>query len=108
MFSIYSLSPAPWGDSYRLVEMFDTEDDAKEVLASLEKVNILFNCYKIVQEDHVQTNKQLQLENKQLRNTLVNTRLSNSQGWRDLQIENTKQKERIEKLEAEREKTDVR
>jgi len=66
MYSIYSLCPAPWGDQYRFVESFDTVDDAKEVLASLEKVNISFNCYKIVEEESVQTNKQLRAENKKL------------------------------------------
>lgn len=66
MWSIYSVCPAPWGDAYRFVEGFDTEDDAKAVLASLEKVNILFNCYKIVEEEYVQTNKRLRAENKRL------------------------------------------
>lgn len=64
MFSIYNVQPAPWGDSYRLVETLDTEDDAKEVLASLEKVNISFNCYEIVEENYVQTNRQLRAEVK--------------------------------------------
>jgi len=49
MYSIYSLTPAPWGDAYRLVETFDTKEDAEKVLATLESVNILFNCYKIVE-----------------------------------------------------------
>lgn len=71
MYSIYSLCPAPWGDSYRLVEMFDTEDDAKEILASLEKVNISFHCYRIVEEDCIQTNEQLRAENKRLLGDLV-------------------------------------
>ena len=66
MYTIYSLCPAPWGTSYRFVETFDTEDDAKEVLASLEKVNISFNSYKIVKEEYVQTNKRLRAENKRL------------------------------------------
>ena len=48
MFAIYSLSPAPWGDQYRLVETFDTEEDAKSVLETLEKVNTNFSTYKIV------------------------------------------------------------
>lgn len=67
MYSIYNIVPAPWGDSYRFVEMFDTEEDAEEVLAALEKVNILFNLYKIVEEDNNQTNKTLQAEIKRLR-----------------------------------------
>lgn len=67
MFSIYSLCPAPWGTSYRFVESFDTKDDAKEVLAILEKVNISFNCYRIVEEDYVGTNKQLRSEVKELK-----------------------------------------
>jgi hypothetical protein len=47
-YQIYSLSPAPWGDDYRLVETFDTKEDAESVLKALEEVNILLNCYKIV------------------------------------------------------------
>lgn len=48
MWSIYKINPAPWGDDYRLVESFDTEEDAQEVLDCLESVNILFNTYKII------------------------------------------------------------
>jgi len=66
MFSIYSLTPAPWGDDYRFVEAFDTEEDAKEVLAALEKVTILFNYYKIIKDEHAQIFKQLRAENKRL------------------------------------------
>ena len=66
MWSIYSLCPAPWGDQYRFVEAFDIEDDAKEVLVALEKVNILFHCYKIVEEENIQTNKRLRTENRRL------------------------------------------
>lgn len=47
-YSIYSLDPGDNGeDEYRLVEMFDNEDDAKYVLAALEKVNFAFNVYRI-------------------------------------------------------------
>lgn len=66
MWSIYSLCPAPWGDRYRFVETFDTEEDAIEVLAALKKANILFHCYKIVKEDYIQTNKVLRAENRRL------------------------------------------
>jgi len=48
MISIYSLTPAPWGDDYRLVESFETWEQVTEVLKSLEKVNISFNLYKLV------------------------------------------------------------
>ena len=48
MISIYTLTPAPWGDDYRLVESFDTWEQAVEVLKALEKVNISFNLYKLV------------------------------------------------------------
>jgi hypothetical protein len=48
MISIYSLTPAPWGDQYRLVESFETWEQATEVLKALEKVNISFNLYKLV------------------------------------------------------------
>ncbi len=47
--AIYSLSPiSNHKDHYRLVEYFDTERDAKLVLAFLEFVNINFNCYKLL------------------------------------------------------------
>ncbi len=62
MFSIYSLCPAPWGDRYRLVEMFDTEEDAKLIWNALQKVNILFHYYKIVEEHPGETNKVLRAE----------------------------------------------
>lgn len=48
-YAIYSLTPAPWGDNYRLVEIFDTKRDAEDVLKSLEKVNIFYKVYKIVE-----------------------------------------------------------
>lgn len=48
---IYSLTPAPLGKDYhRLVECFDNKKDAESVLSILEKVNVLFHCYKIVKE----------------------------------------------------------
>lgn len=48
MFAIYSLTPAPWGDDYRLIEMFEKREDAEAVLAALERVNILCHDYRIV------------------------------------------------------------
>ena len=51
MISIYSLTPAPWGDDYRLVESFENWEDATTVLKSLELVNINFNVYKMVDMD---------------------------------------------------------
>lgn len=48
MFAIYSLTPAPWGDSYRFVEGFDWKDDAEKVMYCLNSVNISFNLYVIV------------------------------------------------------------
>ena len=48
---IYSLSPAPnKKDHYRLIEIFERKEDAEIVLSALEKVNVLFHCYKIVEE----------------------------------------------------------
>jgi len=73
MYSIYSLGPAPWGTDYRFVEAFDTEEDAKEVLAVLEKVNILFNCYEIIEQDYIQINKQLRAENKKMKDFIEKT-----------------------------------
>lgn len=48
MVAIYELTPAPWGDDYRLVAQFDTKEDAEKVLASLESVNVNFSVYKII------------------------------------------------------------
>jgi hypothetical protein len=48
MFAIHSITPAPWGDAYRLVETFETKEQAEIVLKALESVNISFNCYQIV------------------------------------------------------------
>jgi hypothetical protein len=51
IWSIYSLSPAPWGDNYRFVESFDTQEDAEKVVKCLESVNVLMNCYRLVEEE---------------------------------------------------------
>ena len=67
MWSIYSLCPAPWGDQYRFVEAFDIEEDAKEVLVALEKVNILSHCYKLVEEVGVYANIKMRRENVTLK-----------------------------------------
>jgi hypothetical protein len=50
MFAIFSLTPLPGKrDDYRFVELFETKKDAEFVLRALEKVNIDFNLYKIVE-----------------------------------------------------------
>ena len=48
--TIYELDPSATeeGDEYRMVQMFDREEDALKVLEVLESVNDLFHCYKIV------------------------------------------------------------
>jgi len=51
MIAIYSLTPAPWGDDYRLVESFDNWEDATTVLKALESVNISWNVYKLINID---------------------------------------------------------
>jgi hypothetical protein len=52
LYYIYSLDPNPNGtDDYRLVEAFESREDAEYVLLALEKVNILFHCYQIIEED---------------------------------------------------------
>jgi hypothetical protein len=49
MFSIYELTPAPWGDHYRYVQGFERREEAEEVLKVLEKVTAYnFNLYRIV------------------------------------------------------------
>lgn len=47
-YSIHELTPAPWGDDYRLVGFFNTKEDAEIVLKALESVNIDFSVYKII------------------------------------------------------------
>lgn len=47
-YSIYSLDPDENGDEeYRLVEMFESEEDANYVLSALEKVNVMSNTYRL-------------------------------------------------------------
>ena len=49
IYVIYELTPAPWGDDYRYVQAFDRKEDAEYVLKALEKVNIDFSLYKIIE-----------------------------------------------------------
>ncbi|NCB03817.1 MAG: hypothetical protein EOM67_16920 [Spirochaetia bacterium] len=52
MYYIYSIDPAPDGsEDKRLVEGFETLDDAQLVLNALEQVNILFHCYRIEKDE---------------------------------------------------------
>lgn len=48
-YRIFSLTPAPWGSHYRFVESFDTKEYAELVLEALNDVNVLMNCYKIIE-----------------------------------------------------------
>ena len=48
-YAIYSISPAPWGDNYRLVESFETIEDTIRIREALEEVNINCNTYKIIE-----------------------------------------------------------
>lgn len=48
LFVIYELTPAPWGDAYRLIKGFDRKEDADFILEALQKVNIDFSFYKII------------------------------------------------------------
>ncbi len=75
MFGIYSVDPAPWGEDYRLVEMFDDIEHAKRVLQTLEKVNISFNFYKIIEwpEERERNDKEKNNKNCQ-RNQTTRTR----------------------------------
>lgn len=50
-YTIYELTPAPWGDDYRVVKVFDRVEDAEAVLEALEKVNIDFSYYKIIRRE---------------------------------------------------------
>ena len=50
-YTVYSLTPTPKKKDFcRLVEMFERKEDAELVLTALEKVNVSFNYYKIVEE----------------------------------------------------------
>ncbi len=49
---IYKVTPAPWGDDYRLIETFDSVEDALSVLISLEAVNVNFNLYRVIKWDN--------------------------------------------------------
>jgi hypothetical protein len=48
LWCIHELTPAPYGDHYRLVESFDDRIAAEKVLSVLESVNFGFKYYKIV------------------------------------------------------------
>lgn len=48
-FAVYEIESAPWGDDYRLVEMFDTREAAEHVLEALNKVHGDFSLYDIVE-----------------------------------------------------------
>ena len=51
-YSIYELTPAPWGDYHRFIQVFDRKKDAECVLKALESVNISFHCYKIIEQKY--------------------------------------------------------
>lgn len=46
-FVIVELTPAEKGDSARLIQTFDSEEDANMVLKVLESVNCDYTCYKV-------------------------------------------------------------
>ncbi len=54
IYMIYELTPAPWGDDYRLIQSFDRKEDAEKVLDVLKSVDIDFHIYKIIEwkENH--------------------------------------------------------
>ena len=52
-YSIVDVTPDMNGDNYRLVEIFDTRDDAESVLLVLESVNVYHNLYKIIEKEIV-------------------------------------------------------
>ena len=47
VYQILSETPSPQGHVYRVVEIFDTLEDAEKVLKILEEVNVSFHVYKI-------------------------------------------------------------
>jgi len=76
IYSIYSIDPAPWGERYRLVESFDTKKDAECVIKVLWDVNVLHNCYEIIEEERIFSNeKQLRAEIEKLQWIPVGDRL---------------------------------
>ena len=48
LYQIYELTPAPWGDDYRLVEQYDNIKDAGVLLRCLNKLDTTFSYYKII------------------------------------------------------------
>ena len=49
---IYEVTPAPYGDHYRLVDNFNTLIDGQNVLKVLELVNIDFKLYRLIVWDN--------------------------------------------------------
>lgn len=50
MFAIFSIDPGENDEEvFTIVEIFDTKEDAEFVLSALEKVNISYNVYRIVE-----------------------------------------------------------
>ena len=50
-FLIVEVTPGENGDYIRLVEIFETRQDAETVLTALESINYLFKYYKIIGKD---------------------------------------------------------
>lgn len=49
VWAIYSLTPCEDGDYWRYIEHFEVQIDATSVYTALNRVNFLFNCYKVVE-----------------------------------------------------------
>lgn len=48
--SIYEVTPASYGDAYRIIQTYDNEPDAKHAFKGLEEVNMNLTCYTIIKE----------------------------------------------------------
>lgn len=48
LYQIYELTPAPWGVRYRFIVQYDSIDAAEILLRCLNKLDTMFNSYKII------------------------------------------------------------
>ena len=49
LYTVYELTPAPWGDDYRFIAQYDNVDSAEILVRCLISLSINFEVYKIVE-----------------------------------------------------------
>ncbi len=50
-YAVYELTPAPWGNDYRLICLRDSRADAEKVLDVLYKTDYSFSVYRVVEHN---------------------------------------------------------